>query len=439
MADDERPAWVDYWSPGGAPAHLDPRFPPFNPNWKAAEHEAGIGFYCPWEEVYAGFPEHGRRLAVALRAQGIPLQLRSSRGGLQWQTTKDVSLARAYENMKRWLEPLLQASIKRYKAEVWHVVSDDATFHRLATPAHPYLDPRELEHIYKRRIFSTVFERDRVSKDVAECLGRVGQIWVANKKDWAMLVRSGVRHDKVHVVPIPYFPNDPHAALDGRARLPGPVRFYHIGKWEPRKDQHGILGVFLRAFEPGECKLYMKTSAWGPKLKSGYPESPQESLSRWLTEPQVTARGWTIDNIGRDVFLIQQRLPAERLVALHRQADVYVTLSRGEGFDMPAFDAKLAGNLMVYTPSGGPQSFAGRHDPCVEATGSIPADPFYGWHDACYLDYDGDAAVAAMRQAKLMVEKGLRVRGRDDFEAVFSAKVVGAQARALVDELTEGP
>jgi hypothetical protein len=419
-----RPAWLDYWN-------LQPRgpgFPEFNPNWRVSDHQHGVGFYAPWEEVYAGFPEHARRCALALAGTGIPVHLRSVQGGSQFVTTKDIDAARAFEAMKKALEPLLMASIKNYDVDVYQVVAEDSSFHRLAGPTHPYLDDKQLRYIYGRRIISSVFERDRVSASVVECLNRVGQVWVGNTGDKAMLERCGVRA-AIHVVPVPYFPSDPHLALNGRKRLPGRPRFYHVGKWEPRKEHRNIIGAFLLAFGPGEAQLFLKTSAKGPKLTSGYPESPTEAGHQWLEDERVQAKGWTRENYNADVYIIQQRLSPGRLLQLHRQCDVYVTLSRGEGFDMPSFDAKLAGNLMIYTPSGGPQDFAGKLDELVEKTGDVPCDPFYGWGDeARYLDYSLDDAVAAFKRA------GQRVRGVD-LEERFSAAAVGKTMRDCIEQL----
>jgi glycosyltransferase involved in cell wall biosynthesis len=429
--DDHRPSYLQYWE---APSPLDPSWPAANPNWRKSEHAHGVGFFAPWEEVFAGFPEHARRNAVALDATGLAVHLRSCRGGMQFFASRDLEAARAYEQLKTDLAPLLNAEVKCYDAEIWQIISEDTSLFRIAGPTHHWLDPSEHAHVLSRRIIYTVFERDRVSEDAAQCLNRVAQVWVANDYDRQMLVRCGVSEERVRVVPMPYFPADPHLALNERKRLAGPVRFYHVGKWEPRKEHRNIIGAFLLAFEPGEAKLYIKTSTRGPVLSTDYPQSPAEATSRWLADPRVRDRGWTLEAFNRDVIIIQRRLTMAQMLQLHRQGDVYVTLSRGEGFDMPAFDAKLSGNLMVFTPSGGPQSFAGKHDVPVNRCGSVPCDPFYGWGEAEYIDYRLEDAIDALRYAKDRVERGERMRGID-LERHFSAAAVGSLMRRCVEEV----
>jgi hypothetical protein len=102
---------------------------------------------------------------------------------------------------------------------------------------------------------------------------------------------------------------------------------------------------------------------------------------------------------------------------------------------MPAFDAKMAGNLMVYTPSGGPQDFAGERDELVKPSGTVQCHPFYEWGDACYLDYEVSELSAAMRRSWETVRRGKACRGMD--LEPYSMQSVGAMMRSYVEELTE--
>lgn len=233
-----------------------------------------------------------------------------------------------------------------------------------------------------------------------------------------MLASCGVK--RVAVVPIPHFADDPLLSFQGRKRRPGSTRFYHIGKWEPRKAHHELLGAFMLAFEPGEAKLYFKTSTKAPdyakyeKHPAGrldkmierpvpYP-SPEQSIHMWVEHPGVKAKGWTVEAVNANIFFIRRRLSDAQIKQLHNTGDVYVSLSRGEGFDMPAYDAKIAGNRMVYTPSGGPQDFARKSDFQVPSSGLVPCHPFYRWDDAHYLDWDYTEAVYQLRQADAAVQ-----------------------------------
>lgn len=434
MTDEQRPAWLGYHnnSVGGREY--------VNPTTRAAEHERGLLFMAPWEDPFSGFPEHSRRLVRSLAEVGEVVRLRALRGSFDFGAgINDLDMQRARDALRKQLEPQLKASVKTVDVQIVMTVPDDAMFMRFAPSQHHWMEQHELAYSLSKMVISTVFERDRVSPQGLDALKRVGQVWVANRQDRAMLIGQGLDEARVHRIPIPFMPDDPHLALPAE-RMPGPTRFYHIGKWEPRKEQRNILLAFLLAFEPGpdSPKLYLKTSAKGPKLESGYPESPGEAIERCFEEPLVTKRGWTWDNINEHVFVIQRRLSEAQMLGLHRQGDVYVTLSRGEGYDMPAFDSKLSGNLMVYTPSGGPEDFARSDDVLVPATGTVPCDPFYRWGDARYLDYDVVDAAEALQRADDIAQRRDAAAQRHPPPQAWGSAAVGAKMRDALEAIRHG-
>ncbi len=402
----------------------------FHPNWREAEHDKGISYKAPWEDPFAGFPEHARRCARALDTPEVPVHLRSIDPSLQFQQRFEMT---GGEFVIEQYKDMITRSVKNYLVEICQVIADDAMFQKLVT--HRFLEPEQLKAVNRYKIISTVFERDRISADAAKCLNAVAQVWVANNKDAKMLKDWGVHPDRVRVVPIPHYPDDPMLTLRGRERQSGPVRFYHIGKWEHRKAHHEMLGAFMMAFTPGEAKLYFKTSTKAPDFGLDYPSSPEASIKKWLDDPVVKANGWDLRAVNSNIFLIKQRIPPERIVQLHRTGDVYLSLSRGEGFDMPAYDSKLAGNLMVYTPSGGPQDFAYDEDICVQADGAIDCHPFYRWEGAKYLDWPIERSAQALRWAKERIESGWDTQGHN--LTSFKAAFVGERMRKYVDEVVE--
>ncbi len=398
-----------------------------------AEHELGVQYQAPWEIPADGFAEHARRCARALAMTGCPVHLRSGRPIVLDPTDEMEAIQRQYRD-------LVHASIGRYSAQVHQLVPTEGILQRITMPTAAAIrggmSAEQMRLVNSFRVLSTVWEREPLPAYDAEALSRVGQAWVACQANARMLIEAGVPAEKVRVVPIPFLPDDPHLALRGRKRRPGPVRFYNIGKWEPRKEQDRVLGAFMMAFRPGEATLIMKTSRSAPNFGGSYPKSPSESVQRWMVDERVKQNGWTADNVNKHIFLIQEVISEERMVALHAMGDVYVSLSRGEGFDMPAYDAKLSGNRMVYTPSGGPQDFAQGSDFPVPKTGTVPCHPFYGWGTGRYLDYDlGDAAKALQ-----LAHGAVRLGPIDEAEEInalrrrFSAEAVG---RSMIQNLTE--
>lgn len=391
-----------------------------------ATHERGMSFQGPWETFADGFCEHTRRLARALSLAGVPVHLRSLVPRHRTPVGEDRKVDGLYAD-------LLHASIAEYAGQIQMAVPTPGLLSRLVISK--YYTPEQVRYLNDRRVISTVWERQSgIAADDLSALKCAAQAWVACPANRELLVEAGVDEDKVRVVPCPYMPDDPHLALYGRERRPGMPRFYHVGKWEPRKEQPRIIEAFMRAFKPGEALLMLKTSASAPRF-TNYPLSPANAIERCLADPTI-GRNWTAEVAAKYIIVMARRLTDEQMVELHRMGDVYVTLSRGEGFDMPAFDAKLSGNLMVYTPSGGPQAFAGFEDEIVAQTGTVPCHGFYRWPEGSrYLDYDVIDAARAMVYAASKL-KGLDAVQRRGVDLdVWSAEAVGLQMRGYIEEL----
>jgi len=302
---------------------------------------------------------------------------------------------------------------------------------------HRFLAAEIIEKLNRFRVISTVFERLALPVGVVQALDHAAQIWTACKANADSLIASGIHPSKVRIAPVPFFNDDPLLGLRGRPRKPGPPRFYHIGKWEPRKSQDRIILAFLRAFKPVQAQLIVRSSPLRTPIV-GYPQGPLEAVAAALEDADVKKNGWTVATVKQAVEIITEPLSDAAIVQLHAFGDVYVTLSKGEGFDMPAFDAKLAGNMMIYTSSGGPQDFADEHDYSIKPSGLLPCHSFYGWEeDAKYLDFLVEDAVVAMCQtAREVVAGAKRERaGEREFLYRFSAKHVGQKMLKNLQEL----
>jgi glycosyltransferase involved in cell wall biosynthesis len=391
---------------------------------QSADVERGVVLKGPWETFGDGFSEHTRRNARALALAGVPVALRSVSPRVRIAVDDELTIDRDYAD-------LLHRTISTVAAQVIQIIPHEGNFTPFVT--HRYYSVDELRAINSRMAFYAVWERMAgLRQDDREALALVGQVWVGCNATKAFLCSEGVDEAKVRVFGCPYLPDDPYLKLRGRAKQPGRPRFYTIGKWEPRKDQHRMLGAFLRAFKPGQATLFVKTSARAPFFEN-YPHSIGASQEEWLRDDLVKAQGWTAENVGRDVIVATKHISAEAIVALHRLSDCYVSLSRGEGFDMPSFDAKLAGNLLLYTPSGGPQDFAHPNDVRVEASGLVDAHPHYNWvAGSKYLDWDLDAAVEGFRLAAARIQG--KIECAPDLTA-FGALEVGKRMAASLAEM----
>jgi hypothetical protein len=386
-----------------------------------AKHEHGVLYEGRWEIEAHGICEHVRRNALALNQAGVPVHLQSSRMGYN-PTVKGED-----RHLREQLTALMQSSFSKRAVQIHHLEPVEGALTLIVT--HQWLPKETLALVNQRRIVFAVWERNGLCDEDVEALKRVGMVWTACDRNKEMLLNYGI--ERVEVIGVPHWPDDPLLKLRSKPRRRGPPRFYHIGKWEPRKNAHGIIGAFLSEFSPGEAHLWLKTTVFGPNVE-GYPSSYNHSTTEWYETDRVKANGWTEELILRHIFIIEEDMPRSQMVNLHDTGDIYVSLSHGEGWDLPAYDAKLAGNLMVYTPSGGPQMFAGAEDFRVPPKmKEVSCHPLYRW-PGTWIDHELDAAAGTMRMAWEAWKDGRR--GEDELRE-YSAEQVGKRMRNLVEEL----
>jgi glycosyltransferase involved in cell wall biosynthesis len=369
---------------------------------KAAEHPFGVLYQGEWETPADGTSAAVRLHARALAATGVPVLLKSFSGRVVTAdgVVEHVAAVGVPGVVKREVGTLNETSIGTLGPLIKHVVISDAEH------ARRFIMPRYVEHedpeilmalrsaVYRSTIVYSVWERDRIDPGITRQLSSVAECWVPCEQNAELLRSAGVPEERVHVVPHPYDENDPICRLVQRSpakhREP---RFYAIGRWEPRKGYAALIEAFLRAFRPSDgCRLTIKYHGgdW-----QGYPK-PEQALVE-----AARRTGWTEQEARSAVELISRRLPRDRIVELHYRNNIYVASSHGEAWCLPAFEAKLAGNLLVHVPYGGTADFSAVADVDVPyALG--PVHPSYAWEpDAQWATYDTDALAEALKTAAL--------------------------------------
>jgi len=394
----------------------DPNAKPYKEG-RAAEHARGVQWIGPWESPDDGFAGHTRASVRALSAAGLQVQLRglSPRQDVEEQVVDSV-------------RDLLTKSIAKYEVRVVQIVPNLDVVSRWVL--HPRLDAQEAAGRNAATILYTVWERENMDRNLVALMSLAGQLWTACSRSAKALVAAGAPADKVHVVPMPYTATDPFAAMAPRRRPGGPLRFLHIGKWEPRKGQDQLIHAFMLAFRPGEAEFIIKTSKQAPEFV-GYAKNPTAAVQAALRDPRVAANGWTDATVSPSIRMIRDRLSDTQIVALHSWADVYCTASHGEGFDMPAFASALARNRLVYTPCGGPEDFCNDADVLVQNCGSESCHPWYEWEEnSTWTSVATDDVAEALREAAR--------RGRGpvtrSLSSGFSAIGVGRKMRQLIEQ-----
>lgn len=403
-----------------------------------AKHKYGVLYQGEFET-----PGDGTALAVRLHARaladaGLPVLLRSFSGMVvnAQGVAEPVFLTGLPKEVEDEVGDLTTTEVAEARPAIKHLVIRSAEHLKQALVPR-WAMPMDAENIeaqikmrdgiYDNSIVYSVWERDRIDPAVARVMAKVKQCWVPCEQNAKLLRDSGVPEDRVHVVPHPYREDDMIHACTRRSpgMHRGQKRFYSIGRWEPRKGFSLLMAAFLHAFGPGDnATLTIKWSGSGLWPQYPSPEQAWEHLNVFGAKHR-----WKEDEARRAITLIDGRVTRSKIVELHYRNNIYVSSSHGEAFNLSAYDAKLAGNNLVYVPWGGVCDFASARDiavPCKMGD----AHPSYKWeHGAQWAAYQIEDLAEGLRRAEVP-EKFERPA---DFEERFSMRAVGQRMRKLVE------
>jgi glycosyltransferase involved in cell wall biosynthesis len=351
----------------------------------------GVVYQAGWEPAGDGLARHARACARALSRAGVAVSL----------TTLPVSRMMLEdeidEGVLREVGYLRATSISRSPVAVRHIIIHSHQFlENVVVPKGARLSTFEDElKVYRSTIVYTSWERSTVHPEIVEVLNRCGRVWVPCRMNRHVFQDAGVKN--VDVIPYAFDPDTSPVsripAPRGSESVPAGKRFYAIGKWEPRKNYDALIGAFLLGFTmKDQASLIIKTSDWGSW--KDYP-TVKESLDKWLSDPAVVANGWTPENRLKRLRIVTKKVTDQEISGLHRDNNIYVTCSHGEAWDLPAFDARVAGNRLVYKGWGGASDYASPKDHRIfhevtefcgrphlgvdDPATSEPVHPGYGW------------------------------------------------------------
>lgn len=133
------------------------------------------------------------------------------------------------------------------------------------------------------------------------------------------------------------------AAKRSRAPGEGPFTFLWVGTWTERKNPIGVLQAYFSEFRAGEnVLLKIVTPSYPPEDIASLARS---SFFEELPEVQIVGKAG-------------MRLTEEEMRQLYVDADCYVTLARGEGWGLGAFEAAAVGIPVICPEYGGFNDFA---------------------------------------------------------------------------------
>ncbi len=224
----------------------------------------------------------------------------------------------------------------------------------------------------KKLVAFTTWETDRLPDASVAILNRYDQVVVPSRFNADVFRASGVV-PPIAVVPHIAVPVDPKSLSKPGEKRTGTFTFYVIATWIARKAILETVSAYLEAFsDSDDVVLVIQT---GPVDLIAQFRRRQANL--WSSSPEE-ATWFTLANAlsGRTkvpkIVLSTRHLDQEGVDELHRRGDCYVSLSRGEGWGLGAFEAAAFGNPSVVTGWGATPEFLPDHYPYLAEYDLVP-------------------------------------------------------------------
>ncbi len=280
------------------------------------------------EDAPTGYGDAADRLVRAVRASGVDVEYRGWSATLQGAEPALVPFSR--DDRPGDVAPVGAPTVAHLVPEYYPLV-------RSVLDGGPF-------------VAHTVWETDRAPKHWPDLLNATDLVVVPTSWNRDVFVGSGV---EVPVRVVPHVVCDPMPG-DGGAALGIPddvFVFYSIGRWDQRKAMFHTVRAFLEAFTADDpVMLVVKT---GATIEMAPSDSwAQQRRMTFTTGSEVARLVSRYRNPAR-VQLEPGTWTDDRIAGLHTRGDCYVTLARGEGWGIGAFDACAYGTPVVATGWGG--------------------------------------------------------------------------------------
>ncbi|CAO3459751.1 tetratricopeptide repeat protein [Azospirillum largimobile] len=361
--------------------------------------------------VLSGYGDFAQHFVRSLMERGTTLRLAGLKGEESWRPA--------------FADPVLQAAARRL---------GDPVRARLALTV---LTPPLVEPVPGLPTVNyTMFEGPCIPAPWAACSRGHDLVVVPTESSRLAWIAAGHPEDRIRVCPPGIAPNPADAAAQplpiagprGRGVMDYRVRVLNISDFVARKNLGGLLRVWLRATRAGDDAILI--------LKVGKGGASLVGEMRRLVEGSMRATGRRLEEAA-PVALLTDRYDEAGIAGLYAVATHYLSLSHGEGWDLPITRAGCLGAGLIAPRHSAYTAYlddrVAHLIPCTTGPALMPYSsdyypPFHGldwWHP------DEDAAADILARV-IRDPEGER---RDAARHLMDGFTWDAAARRLLDVL----
>ena len=292
----------------------------------------------------------------------------------------------------------------------------------------------------KRNVNYTMFEADRIPADWVIHSSASDLIIVPSDSSLRAWVTSGVPETKVRVCPLgvdgEFFSRSAEPLLltrpDGKTVSSYRCRFLNVSELRPRKNHLGLLRAWIRATTAKDnAILIVKLTACDARTLNQFQvdlAAMQSKLGRFLADAAPV------------VFLVDI-LSEEQIRSLYQTATHYISMSKGEGWDLVMTEAAAAGLRLIAPQHSAYTSYLNEEDAELIPASLVPVifeSPMH-LEDLIYFDGafwwepDGNAAVEIIHRI-IRGDSPTRISPRERINTEYSWTNAGRRLVQLLEE-----
>ena len=210
----------------------------------------------------------------------------------------------------------------------------------------------------RTKIGYTMLEVDGFPREWVAAANRMDEIWVPSEFNREGFLASGLKRP-IHKIPLGVDVNYFHPRVATVPNPAGEFVFFSAFEWGERKDPGLLLEIFNDEFTCDEpVRLVCKIINRDPEIK----------LKEEIRRLGLRETG------GQISYLLNLEFPHYQLGSLYRSADCFVSVSRGEGWNMPLMEAMACGLPSIATDWGAHQEFVTEANAYpLRVRGTVPA------------------------------------------------------------------
>ncbi len=223
--------------------------------------------------------------------------------------------------------------------------------------APPFWHDRLAEEANGRLLVAfTTWETDRLPDQWLDILGRFDRVVVPSHFNADVFASSGL---PVPIAVVPHIARPVSASEPSAAKLAEDSRFvvYLVATWSTRKAILDAVEAFVTAFGADDDVVLVIHTTPEDLVAKARPTSGRASSrhegSSWFTLARTLAGRSNLP----EIVLSTRTLSEAEMDDLHRRGDCYLSLSRGEGWGLGAFDAAAWGKPVIVTGWGATPEF----------------------------------------------------------------------------------